>query len=139
MLKSVVFIPEARRYDPLMFSAGEQYCMLRRVNFADTDMSGRVHFTALLRYVEEAEHEWLRGKGIVVGSTNGDWPRVHVDCDYRAPIAFNDEIELSLTVNSVGKSSLTYSFALKKSSVICAEGSMVIVRVGGLAQAGAAE
>ena len=139
MLKSVVFIPEARRYDPLMFSAGEQYCMLRRVNFADTDMSGRVHFTALLRYVEEAEHEWLRGKGIVVGSANGDWPRVHVDCDYRAPISFGDEIEVSLTVSSVGKSSLTYSFVLKKSSVICAEGSMVIVRAGGHALVDAAE
>ena len=122
-----------------MFSAGEQYCMLRRVNFADTDMSGRVHFTALLRYVEEAEHEWLRGKGIAVGSKNGDWPRVHVDCDYRAPIAFGDEIEVSLTVSGVGKSSLTYSFALKKSSVICAEGSMVIVRAGGHALVDAVE
>ena len=113
--------------------------MLRRVNFADTDMSGRVHFTALLRYVEEAEHEWLRGKGIAVGSKNGDWPRVHVDCDYRAPIAFGDEIEVSLTVSGVGKSSLTYSFALKKSSVICAEGSMVIVRAGGHALVDAVE
>ena len=122
-----------------MFSAGEQYCMLRRVNFADTDMSGRVHFTALLRYVEEAEHEWLRGKGIAVGSKNGDWPRVHVDCDYRASIAFGDEIEVSLTVSGIGKSSLTYSFALKKSSVICAEGSMVIVRPGGHALFDAAE
>jgi acyl-CoA thioesterase FadM len=56
---------------------------------------------------------------------------VHVDCDYRAPISFGDEIEVSMTVSGMGKSSLTYSFALKKSSVICAEGSMVIVRAGG--------
>ena len=139
MLKSVVFIPEARRYDPLMFSAGEQYCMLRRVNFADTDMSGRAHFTALLRYVEEAEHEWLRGKGIAVGSKNGDWPRVHVDCDYRAPIAFGDEIEVSLVVGGMGRTSVRYDFALKNNGVVCAEGSMVIVRAGGLAVVDAAE
>jgi hypothetical protein len=46
---------------------------------------------------------------------------------------------VSLTVSGMGKSSLTYSFALKKSSVICAEGSMVIVRAGGHALVDAAE
>ena len=35
----------------------------RRVAFADTDMAGVAHFTAILRWVEEAEAAWLRAKG----------------------------------------------------------------------------
>lgn len=122
-----------------MISVGDTFSTRRCVSFADTDMSGRAHFTALLRYVEEAEHEWLRGKGVAVGSANGDWPRVHVDCDYRAPLAFGDEVEVSLVVGGMGRTSVRYDFALKKNGVVCAEGGMVIVRSAGLAVADAAE
>ena len=34
-----------------------------RVAFVDTDASGRIHFTAMLRYFEAAEQEFLRSLG----------------------------------------------------------------------------
>ena len=34
-----------------------------RVAFPDTDASGRIHFTAMLRYFESAEIEFLRSFG----------------------------------------------------------------------------
>lgn len=103
--------------------------MMRRVAFADTDASGRVHFTAILRYVEEAEHEFFASRGMEVISDQHGWPRVHVDCDYRAPLAFGDQVEVLLVVQVVGKTSVKYTFAIKKAEQLCAEGNMVIVRV----------
>ena len=32
----------------------------RRVEFADTDMAGIIHFTSLFRYMEETEHAFFR-------------------------------------------------------------------------------
>ena len=37
-----------------------EYRHLRMVEFADTDMAGIVHFSRYFRYVEEAEHAFLR-------------------------------------------------------------------------------
>jgi YbgC/YbaW family acyl-CoA thioester hydrolase len=114
-----------------MFQQGEDFRMTRKVAFADTDASGRVHFTAILRYVEEAEHEFFSRRGFSVMGENFGWPRVHVDCDYRAPLAFGDAIEIQLVVQVVGKTSMKYHFTVKRAAKLCAEGGMVIVRVGG--------
>src|SRR5213078_989612 len=38
----------------------------RRVEFADTDMAGIVHFANFFRYMESAEHEFLRSHGLSV-------------------------------------------------------------------------
>lgn len=117
-------------YDCAVMQQGDQYEATRRVSFSDTDASGRVHFTAILRYVEEAEHAFFDAQGIAVISDDHGWPRVHVDCDYRAPLAFGDEVQLCLVVQELGKTSLKYRFSVKKQQQLCAEGTMVVVRVG---------
>ncbi len=52
-----------------------------RVPFADVDKSGRIHFTAMLRYMDIAEHELVRTLGFPRATTFPDteFPRVHVD------------------------------------------------------------
>ncbi|MFM2171339.1 MAG: hypothetical protein RI957_1568 [Verrucomicrobiota bacterium] len=112
-----------------MFQQGNDFRMTRKVVFADTDASGRVHFTSILRYVEDAEHEFFAQRGFSVMGENFGWPRVHVDCDYRAPLAFGDVIEIQLVVQVVGKTSIKYNFTIQKEGKLCAEGGMVIVRV----------
>ena len=112
-----------------MFEQGDGFRTVRKVAFADTDASGRVHFTAILRYIEEAEHAFFAERGMAIMGENFGWPRVHVDCDYRAPLIFGDEVELRLVVQVVGKTSVKYTFVARKGELLCAEGSMVIVRV----------
>lgn len=112
-----------------MIQQGDDYSWIRRVAFADTDASGRVHFTAILRYVEETEHAFFASRGMEVMAADHGWPRVHVDCDYRAPLVFGDEADVRLVVQVVGKTSVKYTFAVKRGNQLCAEGSMVIVRV----------
>ena len=38
----------------------------RRVDFVDTDMAGIVHFSNFFRYMESAEVEFLRARGLTV-------------------------------------------------------------------------
>jgi acyl-CoA thioester hydrolase len=83
-----------------------------RVPFADVDSSQRIHFTAMLRYMEIAEHELVRSLGFPRATTLQDigFPRVHVECDYLRAISFDDELTIEARVEHVGRSSWTVAF-----------------------------
>lgn len=85
----------------------------RRVEFYDTDMAGIVHFTALFRYMETAEHELLRSVGIGVQHRDGNrtlgWPRVSCAFDFEAPLRFGDVAEVHIGLTKMGNRSLTYT------------------------------
>ena len=52
----------------------------RRVEFRDTDAAGLAHFSTYFTFMEEAEHEFLRRRGLSVLMHDADgplsWPRV---------------------------------------------------------------
>jgi acyl-CoA thioester hydrolase len=89
-----------------------------RVQFSDTDMAGIVHFANYLRYMEAAEHAFLRSLGYSVHMREGErtigWPRVKVACEFRAPLRFEDEVEVHLLVREKKEKSLTYEFIFRK-------------------------
>ena len=110
--------------------SGEPMCRRRRVEFADTDASGRAHFAALLRHVEAVEHEWLAENGIPLQPAGGGWPRVRVECDYRAPVSAREEVQVALEVAEVGASSVEWRFRIRSvDDQVVAEGRMVTVLV----------
>jgi acyl-CoA thioester hydrolase len=86
----------------------------RLVEFNDTDMAGIAHFTAFFRWMEEAETAYLRSLGMnVLGEWHGkkmSLPRVAASCDYFKPVRFGDEVIVQVTVEKLGRTSLTYSF-----------------------------
>jgi acyl-CoA thioester hydrolase len=109
-----------------------------RVAFPDTDASGRIHFTAMLRYFESAEIEFLRSLGYCYrDAPEVGFPRVRVECEYRSVVGFDDELDITVSVKRVGTSSYTLEFAAWKDGVMAANGSIVVVSVGrpGRAQA----
>lgn len=84
----------------------------RRVEFAETDAAGIVHFANFYRWMEEAEHEYFRSLGLSIMHQEEDgsltsWPRVAADCTFEAPARFEDEIEVRLDVSHMGSRSLT--------------------------------
>lgn len=83
-----------------------------RVPFPDVDSSGRIHFTALFRYFEAADHDLMRAIGYPYATLFVDqaYPRVHASCDYRGPIFFDDVLTITATVARVGTSSWTLAF-----------------------------
>lgn len=103
----------------------------REVAFGDTDASGWMHFPQVFLYVEEAEHAFLRSRGLLVfDRTLGGWPRVKVACEYRHPLVTGDRIEVLLAVNRIGTTSVTWDFEIiMGNGRTAALGSMTTVRV----------
>ena len=75
----------------------------RRVEFHETDMAGIVHFSNFFRYMEMAEVEFLRARGLhvswAVGDTRHGFPRVSASCDYLKPARFEDVLDVTVTVD----------------------------------------
>lgn len=88
------------------------FTMRRRVELADTDMAGIVHFTTFFRYLETAEHELWRSLGLVIFTpgTEGHsgWPRVACSFEFKAPLHFGDDVEIRICVESMSRRSATY-------------------------------
>jgi len=88
----------------------------RRVELADTDMEGIVHFARYLVFVETAEHQLLAAAGVeLFQDPSGEawtWPRVKVECEYLAPLRIGDEVEIEVRVVRRGTSSVTYAHTL---------------------------
>src|SRR5215471_18705847 len=90
----------------------------QRVEFADTDMAGIVHFANFFRFMEAAEVEFLRARGLSVKMTwDGlalGFPRVSASCDYLRPARFEDVLDISVRVQKIGRKSVTYAFEFAK-------------------------
>jgi YbgC/YbaW family acyl-CoA thioester hydrolase len=85
-----------------------------RVRFVDTDASGRIHFSAAMRYFEAAEAEFLRARGhgyTAMLASEYLYPRVHVECDYTGAIVCDDLLEVAVTVERIGNASYRLGFA----------------------------
>jgi 4-hydroxybenzoyl-CoA thioesterase/acyl-CoA thioester hydrolase len=101
----------------------------RRVEYVDTDMSGIVHFSRFLVFMENAEHAFLRAVGPGVQWRDADgrelgWPRVAVSCEYLSPARFGDELEIRVRVLRKGTRSLTYGLDITRDGTTLARGKM---------------
>jgi YbgC/YbaW family acyl-CoA thioester hydrolase len=99
-----------------------------RVAWVDTDAGGRIHFTAALKWAEEAETELMRRVG-VLGERWGDFPRRKVEAEYLNVLRFDDEIEVRLRVENVGRTSVTYAWTISKEGEPHVKGRHTVVHV----------
>lgn len=103
----------------------------RRVEFRDTDAAGLAHFTAFFAFMEEAEHEFLRSRGLSVMLHDDQgkltWPRVAAKCDFRGAVKFEDEVQIEVTPARVGAKSVTYAFVFSHAGREIARGEMTSV------------
>jgi YbgC/YbaW family acyl-CoA thioester hydrolase len=108
----------------------EPFRQQTRIRFVDTDASGRIHYTAMFRYFEAAELDFLRSRGIPhtdPSLSKIGLPRVHVECDFTGEIRFDDLIDILLTVERVGTTSFTLGFAVENSGKAAAKGRITVV------------
>jgi acyl-CoA thioester hydrolase len=107
------------------------YTTTRRVEFHDTDAAGIMHFSTFFTFMEEAEHELLRHLGLSVYlEHNGEtisWPRVSATCDFRDTVRFEDEVQIVVQIERLGKKSVTYVFHFRNGERAIAEGKMTSV------------
>ena len=103
----------------------------RRVEFRDTDAAGIMHFSVFFLYMEEAEHELLRSRGlsVLVHDAEGaiSWPRVACKCDFRSPVKFEDLVQVEVRIARLGSKSITYAFIFTSEGRAVAEGEVTVV------------
>jgi YbgC/YbaW family acyl-CoA thioester hydrolase len=108
----------------------------KRIEFHETDMAGIVHFSNFFRYMEMAEREFLRARGVSFtlpweGERIG-FPRVSASCDYVKPARFDDVLDIAVTIDRLGEKSVTYAFEFTRDGDVLARGKVTSVccRVG---------
>ena len=103
----------------------------RRVEFAETDAAGMVHFSMFFRYMEEAEHAAWRAAGLNIWESGEglSWPRIAAQCDFKSPLKFQDEFEVRSTITSMTRSTITWAHELVRGDVTVASGSVTAVCV----------
>jgi acyl-CoA thioester hydrolase len=103
----------------------------RRVEFCDTDMAGMMHFSNFFRFMEYAEQEFRRVRGLSVNWVEGaghyGFPRVSATCDYLKPARFEQVLEIAVTVDKIGGKSVTFGFEFRHAGTVIAKGQMTSV------------
>ena len=101
----------------------------RRVQFAETDLAGIVHFSMIFRYMEEAEHALWRSAGLTIAERGSEigWPRVSAACEFRNPLRFEEEFEVHVRLGSIKTRSLEYEFTLVREDAVIAVGTITSV------------
>lgn len=108
------------------------FTMQRRVQFADTDMAGIVHFANFFRYMEETEHAWFRSLGMLLMEVQPDgsaisWPRVKATCNYESPARYDDVLDIELSVARLGTKSLKLTVRFLLGARLIATGELTTV------------
>src|SRR4051794_36919111 len=97
-----------------------EFKMIRRVEFAETDLAGIMHFSNFFRMMEATEHAFFRSLGFSIHEQQADaaigWPRVSASCEYQRPLRFEEEVEIHLIVAEVRPRSIRYAFIFRKAA-----------------------
>jgi YbgC/YbaW family acyl-CoA thioester hydrolase len=114
-----------------------EFKAIRRVEFAETDMAGIMHYSNFFHFMETTEHAFFRSLGFSIFADKADpsigWPRVHARCDFKSPLRFEDEVEIHLLVSEKKPKVLSYIFRIRKlnaaTPVEVARGALTVVCV----------
>ena len=114
-----------------------EFKAIRRVEFVETDMAGIMHYSNYFRFMETAERGFFRSLGFSIMTNEVEppvgWPRVRAQCDFKAPLRFEDEVEIHLLVREKRSKSLSYIFIFRKLNatppVEVARGALTVVCV----------
>ena len=101
----------------------------RRVQFAETDLAGIVHFSVMFRYMEEAEHAFWRATGLSINDPGNDvgWPRLSAACEFRNRLCFEDEFDVIVRITSLKRRTIDYEFTMVKGETVIAVGTMTSI------------
>jgi acyl-CoA thioester hydrolase len=109
----------------------------RRVEFCETDAAGIVHFSSFFLYMEQAEHALFRelGRSIFPADFHESrvvdppftFPRVRCECEYLAPVQFEQVIEIRVQIQRLGTKSVTYQHEMTVSERVVARGRIIAV------------
>ena len=108
------------------------HTMTFRVRYYEVDGMGYVHHSRYLQYFEMGRVELLRS----MGHSYADLERkgvffvvVKVQCNYKAPARYDDELSLSTRIVKQSTVSIEHGYELRRGETVLAEGSTTIACV----------
>jgi len=83
-----------------------------RVYYEDTDSGGVVYYANYLKFMERARTEFLRTQGFeqdqLIEKQNIIFAVRSVQCDYKSPARFNDELTVTAEIIELKKASMLF-------------------------------
>ena len=97
------------------------------VRFRDLDPMGHVNNAVFLTYIESARAAFLQHLGAVQTLEDLAIIVARIEIDFRAPVRFGDEVEVSVRVSRFGEKSFDLEHELRVASNLVAEANTVLV------------
>ena len=104
------------------------------VRFGECDPAGFVYYPVLLHYCHVAMEEFFAARcGMSYDRLMRDervgFPTVNVQAEFFAPLVYGDEVEVEVWASSVGRTSVTFEYRLRRAAdgLLCASATHVQV------------
>lgn len=100
----------------------EKYCCYRRrTNYYETDQMGIIHHSNYIRYFEEARLYWMEETGISYREIEEMGllvPVLFVDCQYKSPVRYGDEITVAVRLDSFNGLKMEFSYEIYREGMV---------------------
>jgi acyl-CoA thioester hydrolase len=100
---------------------------VEQVRFRDLDPMGHVNNAVFLTYIEQARAALLAEVGAATGLEDMNMIVARVEIDFRAPVRFGQEVEISVHASRFGTKSFDLDYELRVDGEVVAEAKSVQV------------
>ena len=102
------------------------------VNFGDTDPASLVYFPNIFHYCHITMERFFEQQcGVAYSNLISEhrlgFPTVQIQAEFKNVMKYGDVIDVEMRVTKVGNKSLSFSYALVRQGIVCAEVSQVVV------------
>jgi acyl-CoA thioester hydrolase len=93
-----------------------QHTIQHRVTYKETDQMGVVYYSNYLVWFEMVRTEYFRARGVVYKDLEDNekiyLPVVEAQCSYKAPVRYDDMVEIKTKLSEIGKSRITFEYEI---------------------------
>ena len=98
-----------------------------RVRFRDLDAKGHVNNAVFLTYIESARVAFLQHLGAAATLEDMSFIVARIEIDFRAPVAFGEEVAVSVRASRFGEKSFDLDYELRVDGRVVAQAKSVLV------------
>lgn len=105
-----------------------------KVRLHDTDAAGIIFFANQFKFIHDAYEELLekkfaQGFQAILKGTRYFQPIVHAESDFKAPVFAGDKLAITVKLHSIGKTSFSLEYTLKRAKTLVGTAKTVHVTV----------
>ncbi len=99
----------------MSISAWSPYELELPVRFGACDPAGIMYFPNYFDFFHAAMEDFFRDRigaryHVLLSGDRITFPTVHLECDFRAPVRFGDQVRIAVTVERIGRSTVVLGY-----------------------------